>query len=187
MQMAHNVCQLARGELATSTRAVTELRQADSFPVGFGIHAHLLTDLSCVRAQSRTSRPHNNGLMSDLSIDTFERLETAMWKSLVDGDGQAADRLLSSDYLGVYTTGFSDRADYIAALADGPVAAWFEISQSRIFALSETAVMYSYRADFRSQLDGPDEAMYISSLWCLRDGRWMNVFSQDTPSEDAKP
>ena len=106
---------------------------------------------------------------------------------LVDGDGKAADRLLSSDYLGVYTTGFSDRAAYIAALADGPFAASFELSQSRIFVLSETAVMYSYRADFRSQPNGSDEAMYISSLWCLRDGEWVNVFSQDTPSENANP
>jgi hypothetical protein len=23
--------------------------------------------------------------------------------------------------------------------------------------------------------------MYVSSLWCHRDGRWVNVFSQDTP------
>jgi hypothetical protein len=23
--------------------------------------------------------------------------------------------------------------------------------------------------------------MYVSSLWCRRDDRWVNVFSQDTP------
>lgn len=125
--------------------------------------------------------------MSDLTIDTFERLETAMWTSLVDGDGPAADRLLSSDYLGVYTTGFADRADYIAALANGPIVASFEISDSRIFVVSDTAVMYSYRADFKSRQDGPIEIMYISSLWCNREGRWVNVFSQDTPGEQGTP
>ena len=25
--------------------------------------------------------------------------------------------------------------------------------------------------------------MYVSSLWCRRDDRWVNVFSQDTPAE----
>lgn len=140
-----------------------------------------------VPVQSRTSLTHNNGRVTGLTIDKFERLETAMWNSLVAGDGEAADRILSSDYLGVYTTGFSDRDDYIAALANGPTAASFEISQSRLFVLSDTAVLYSYRADFKSQPDGPPEAMYISSLWCLRDGRWVNVFSQDTPSRDDKP
>jgi hypothetical protein len=123
--------------------------------------------------------------MSDLTIDTFERLETAMWTSLVEGDGSAADRLLSSDYLGVYTTGFSDRADYIAALANGPIAASFEISKSRIFVVSDTAVMYSYRAHFKSRQDGPTEVMYISSLWCNRSDGWVNVFSQDTPGESS--
>jgi hypothetical protein len=30
--------------------------------------------------------------------------------------------------------------------------------------------------------------MYVSSIWCRRDGEWVNVFSQDTPaSGDAVP
>jgi hypothetical protein len=125
--------------------------------------------------------------MNDLTIDKFERLETAMWNSLVEGDGLAADRLLSADYLGVYTTGFSDRAEYIAALANGPIVASFKISKSRIFVVCDTAVLYSYRADFKSRRDLPTEAMYISSLWCKREGRWVNVFSQDTPGETSSP
>jgi hypothetical protein len=125
--------------------------------------------------------------MDDLTIDTFESLETAMWNSLVEGDGLAADRLLSADYLGVYTTGFSDRAEYIAALANGPIVTSFKISKSRIFVVSDTAVLYSYRADFKSRRDRPTEAMYISSLWCKREWRWVNVFSQDTPGETSSP
>jgi hypothetical protein len=83
MQMPHNVRQLARGELATSTRAVTELRQADSFPVGFGIHAHLPI-WSFERAQSRTSRPHNNALMNDLSIETLKPAGVIHWSRSPD-------------------------------------------------------------------------------------------------------
>jgi hypothetical protein len=27
------------------------------------------------------------------------------------------------------------------------------------------------------------QSMYVSSLWCRRDGAWLNVFSQDTPAD----
>lgn len=182
--MAHYVRQLARGEFATSTSTVAELRKADWLPVRFVAHSHPLV-YSVRSNQSRTHNAHNNAPMTDLCIDQFEQLETAMWNSLVNGDGDSADRLLSTDYLGVYTTGFSGRDDYIAALADGPIAASFEISQSQMFVLSNTSVLYSYRADFTSREDGPPEAMYVSSLWCLRDDRWVNVFSQDTPSGEG--
>jgi hypothetical protein len=46
-------------------------------------------------------------------------------------------------------------------------------------------VLLCYRADYRpARAGGPGAAstMYISSLWVERDGRWLNVFSQDTPA-----
>ncbi len=49
--------------------------------------------------------------------------------------------------------------------------------------LSDAEVLLSYRAEFRRP--GPRsqrETMFVSSLWSHRDGRWVNVFSQDTPA-----
>jgi len=49
-------------------------------------------------------------------------------------------------------------------------------------------VMLCYRADYRRLRDGlpgESETMYISSLWTESDGRWLNVFSQDTPASDG--
>ena len=137
--------------------------------------------------QSRTHRAYNNVRMSDLTIDMFEHLESTMWNALVDGDGASADRLLSSDYLGVYTTGFSDRDEYIRALANGPVVASFDISESRLLVVADDSILYSYRADFRTAAGGPVEVMFISSLWCEREGTWVNVFSQDTPGAERAP
>jgi hypothetical protein len=56
--------------------------------------------------------------------------------------------------------------------------------------LSDDHVLLCYRADWRRMRDGgPGEAesMYISSLWSRRDGAWLNVFSQDTPTEPGRP
>ena len=43
-------------------------------------------------------------------IEQFIRLEREVWEALANGDGQADGRLLSDDFLGVYTVGFADRA-----------------------------------------------------------------------------
>ncbi|MCU1361456.1 MAG: nuclear transport factor 2 family protein [Ilumatobacteraceae bacterium] len=97
----------------------------------------------------------------------------------------ADGRLLSHDFLGVYPTGFADLSDHVGQLDDGPTMAEFELSDERIMTLSDSLVMFSYRAQYRRLRAGSPgelEVMYISSLWCLRDGAWVNVFSQDTPA-----
>lgn len=125
--------------------------------------------------------------MSDLEIEDFLRLETEVWRALVDGDGDADARLLSGDFLGVYPTGFADRSDHVSQLDDGPTVAAFQLSEERLLTLSTSVVLLAYRADFRrpgSAEASDPQAMYVSSLWCRRDDRWVNVFSQDTPASD---
>lgn len=131
--------------------------------------------------------------MSDVDIEQFIRLETAVWQALVDGDAEADVHLLADDFLGVYPSGFADRADHACQLADGPTVAGFELSEARLLVISDTAVMLSYRAASRPAANATRTepgAMYVSSLWCQRDGHWLNVFSQDTPvglGEHADP
>jgi hypothetical protein len=119
--------------------------------------------------------------VSKLTIDDFIRLETEVWRALVGGDATADARLLSDDFLGVYPTGFADRSDHVGQLNDGPTVAEFALSDERLLVLSDSAVLLAYRADYRRAPGSNLETMYVSSLWCQRDGRWLNVFSQDTP------
>jgi hypothetical protein len=122
--------------------------------------------------------------MSEFDIEEFVRLETAVWQALVDGDAAADAALLTADFLGVYPSGFAGRDDHAGQLADGPTVATFQLSEARLLAISDDAVMLSYRADSRPAAGSshPEPAaMYVSSLWCHRDGRWLNLFSQDTP------
>ena len=94
--------------------------------------------------------------------------------------------MLSDDFLGVYPTGFADRTSHMEQLIEGPTVAAFALHDARMLVVSESAVILSYRAEFeRPSASGVSEPerMYISSLWCRRDGEWLNVFSQDTPAD----
>jgi hypothetical protein len=114
--------------------------------------------------------------------DFFVSLETRVWEALAAGDGAADGALLSLDFLGVYPSGFSDRDDHVAQLADGPTVATYEIRDARLRELTDDHVLLSYEASWRRTPDGVSETMFISSLWSSVDGEWINVFSQDTPA-----
>ena len=131
-----------------------------------------------------------NDSVSDPDIDDFLRLEPRVLRALVDGDGNGDARLLSAgDLLGVYPTGFASRSDHVSQLDDGPTVTTFRLSEERLLTLSDSVVLLAYRADFRrpgSAEAGDPQAMYVSSLSCPRDDRWLNVFSQDTPTSGPR-
>ena len=123
--------------------------------------------------------------MEEPGLDFFVALETQVWEALVNGDADADRALLTSDFVGVYTTGFADRSEHAAQLVNGPTMASYAIRESRLVRVSPTNVLLCYRADYAPIRDGRtagEESMFISSLWTERDGRWLNSFSQDTPA-----
>jgi hypothetical protein len=123
--------------------------------------------------------------VDDAPIAFFVDLETQVWEALAHGDADADRALLTSDFLGVYTTGFANRSEHAAQLANGPTVATYAITDARLLRVSPTNVLLCYRADYRRMRDGrpgDEETMFISSLWTERDGRWLNSFSQDTPA-----
>ena len=120
--------------------------------------------------------------MGQHDIAQFIGLEREVWDALVAGDGAADARLLSDDFLGVYTTGFADRAGHVAQLADGPTVRSYSLSETRLVELNDTTILLAYRAEFTRPGDVGSESVLISSIWERRDGRWVNTFSQDTPA-----
>jgi len=118
----------------------------------------------------------------------FVALESRVWDALVRGDADADADLLATDFLGVYATGFADRSDHVDELVDGPTMASYSITDARLIRVSTSAVLLCYRADYvavRRGQAGSEETMYVGSLWTEREGRWLNVFSQDTPAVPA--
>jgi hypothetical protein len=127
--------------------------------------------------------------VDDMDLDSFVELETSVWDALRRGDAEEDARLLADDFLGVYPSGFANRADHAGQLANGPTVADFEVSQARLMVLSPDDVVLSYRADWHRLAGGSrgvEESMYISSIWSRRSGRWVNVFSQDSPTQVAE-
>jgi hypothetical protein len=118
-----------------------------------------------------------------VDIDELIGLERTVWQALVDGDPAADESMLAEDFLGVYPSGFADRDEHAAQLNDGPTVAAYELHRARMVAVGEDALLLVYQADYRrpGAAGNESESMYVSSLWCRREGRWMNVFSQDTP------
>ncbi len=123
--------------------------------------------------------------MSDLAI--FLDLERRVWQALVDGDAATDQALLAEDFLGVYSTGFSDRAGHVGQLAAGPSVKRYEISAARLVPLGAERFLLAYRADFTRIGRSESEAMYVSSIWERRGGRWLNTFSQDSATSDPAP
>lgn len=126
--------------------------------------------------------------MSQLRLEDLIELETQVWRALVKGDADADGRMLADDFLGVYPTGFADQKSHVEQLVDGPTVASFALHDARMLAVSDSAVILSYRAEFARPTPGAVSdvrSMYVSSLWCRRGGVWLNVFSQDTPAADS--
>ena len=123
--------------------------------------------------------------MSDL--ETILDLERRVWQALADGDTSADQALLAEDFLGVYSTGFSDRAGHVGQLAAGPSVQSHALSAARLMPLGAGRVLLAYRADFTRVGRSAGEAMYVSSIWERRNGRWLNTFSQDSAVGDPAP
>lgn len=120
-------------------------------------------------------------------VGFFVELETQVWHALVIGDAVADDRCLSEDFLGVYPSGFATRSEHVDQVGEGPSVVDYQLSDTRITVVSAEAVMLSYLATYTRPGNTGEppaaEAMYVSSLWCNRDGAWINTFSQDTPAD----
>jgi hypothetical protein len=130
---------------------------------------------------NKTAAMHDN-----MDLDAFIGLERQVWEALRRGDAEADAALLSDDFLGVYPTGFADRAEHAGQLAGGPTVASYELYDARLIVVSDSDAMLCYRADWRRFGTGERdaaEAMYVSSLWSRRGDRWLNTFSHDCVAE----
>ena len=116
-----------------------------------------------------------------IDLPALVGLEAAVWEALVGGDAAADAELLADDFVGVYPTGIEPRAGHVEQLAAGPTVQTYELRDARMMAVAGDAALLIYRAVYVRVGAGAAESMYVSSLWCRRDGRWVNTFSQDTP------
>lgn len=109
-------------------------------------------------------------------------LELKVWEALAAGDPEADGHMLTEDFLGVYPSGFSDKAGHCSQLNDGPVMADYSLSDAQLRIIIPEAVLLSYRATYLPAGTQAWKSMLISSLWEKSADGWRNSFSQDTPT-----
>jgi len=118
-----------------------------------------------------------------IEISTLIQLESRVWDALKSGDIKEDSRLLSDEFLGVYDTGFAGKEDHINQLSDGPTVHAYRIENPKMIILSSDTALLSYKAVWsriKMGIKGKQEVVYISSIWKLTKGKWINIFSQDT-------
>src|SRR5579859_209316 len=119
---------------------------------------------------------HRQSRASDLlrecvmDLAAFVALESQVWEAMRKGDAEAEARLLSDDFVGVYSFGIAGKENHAAALANGPIVVSYEIQGARLIVLTDDHVMLCYRAVFVGVGESAAATTnYISSLWSKRD------------------
>ena len=118
----------------------------------------------------------------DTLTEKIATQERQVWDALVAGNGEADRLLLDPAFLGVYPDGFADRDAHCDQLADGPSIHSYTLDQITVKAVGADHAMIAYHATFQRGSKNITETMYVSSLWEKQVGRWINIFSQDTPA-----
>ena len=122
-----------------------------------------------------------DGLGPQIDTGFFVDLERTVWEALVSGDAAADAANVSADFVGVYPAGFAGRDEHGGQLSNGPTVTEYEIARARTLEVAPGHVMLMYLARYRRPSASSFDEMYVSSLWSQQGGRWLNVFSQDTP------
>ena len=115
-------------------------------------------------------------------IEDIISYERRVWDALMTGDATADMSLLHSEFLGVYSDGFSGRDGHVGQLENGPTISSFALSEITVKPLGADHALICYLATFQRSARTTSEQMFVSSIWRQENNGWINIFSQDTPA-----
>jgi hypothetical protein len=104
-------------------------------------------------------------------------LEKQGWESMKGSDQRVAPFALGDDFVAVMSDGDRlDRAGFLALLADVRVTS-YSLSDETVTSLSPDAAIVTYRvkAEYRYKGEAVKEALWVSSAWAKRGGKWVSV------------
>ena len=115
--------------------------------------------------------------------DEILAYERRVWDALVRGDSAADTALLHAEFIGVYPDGFADRDGHLEQLENGSTITSYSLTDVTIKVLGPDYALICYRAKFQWTSRDTSEQMFVSSVWRRDGASWINIFSQDTPSD----
>ena len=116
--------------------------------------------------------------------ETLVTLEKQSWQAWQARDPKFFERFLSEDHVELYSSGALKKAEVVATVASPScVVNSYRVDKFELIPINPDAALLTYYAEQDTQCGGkkvPSPA-WVSSLYVRRDGRWLNLFYQQTP------
>jgi uncharacterized protein (TIGR02246 family) len=113
-----------------------------------------------------------------------EKAISALNEAFQKQDAAAVKRLMADDHVAVtaYYGGPRTGAEQLAALADLKLAE-YSTGKRKTAPLGKDAVLITYELTQKGTFKGKEvpRRNFVSAVWVKRDGRWLEVFYQETP------
>jgi len=109
--------------------------------------------------------------------------EKEVWEALKHNDKAADSRLLADDFVGLYDTGFATKSDHVKQMDDKDSIGSYNLQDAKVLHLSPEMALLLYKATCKGSGEWEEFCSlpkYVSSLWAVRSGQWVALFSQDT-------
>jgi len=117
---------------------------------------------------------------------TLIGLEKQSWVAWKSHDGAFFASFLSDDHVEVGARGITDKKNVVAGVAS-PVCTVedYAVDQFKVARLSADTALLTYHARQTTQCAkvAVPSPVWVSSLYVRRDGRWVNVLFQQTPTD----
>lgn len=125
---------------------------------------------------------------ADLPPDSFFiAKEKEDWEALKNKDKAAAARLLADDFVGMYDTGYSTKSEWMKQIDGRYTLDDYSIEDVKLLHPSPTMALLLYKAICKGTGEWSEfcsRPEYVSDLFVERNGQWLALFSQDTPSNN---
>ena len=119
----------------------------------------------------------------------FVAIEKEDWEALKHKDKVAASRLLADDFTGLYDTGFSTKSEWIKQMDDQYTIDDYTIEDAKLLRPSPSTALLLYNSRCKGSgawAEYCSHVQRISDLMVQRDGRWFDLFSQDTEAVEGQ-
>src|SRR6476660_3212868 len=147
--------------------------------------AVMVAGLAAVRAavavQAQADKPAKTRVqVLQEQIEAKERQELEALKS---GNTQEFASLIAEDAVFVDPRGTASKAEVVGHIGDFKLLE-FSMDDIKFVALSDTSGVIAYKLTEKGTSHGREftSTAYASAVWVQKDGKWVCVFSQETPA-----
>ena len=129
--------------------------------------------------------PGDERLLAELTA-----LERASWEATLKDDKEFFRTYMAPEFKGLFADGtVADREDFLRNMDDFHLVK-YSMGDVSLLRINEHAVMVLYRAGFEGVHKGKklsQSGVESSSLYVRRDGKWLEIFYQETATSPPAP